>query len=101
MCDKLIVGVSTDELLFEYKKKKPIIPFKERLEIVRNIKYVDVAIPQFNRDKKDTWKKLKFDIMFVGSDWFDTAKWKDLDKFFNKKKCKNCLFSLYVGYILN
>ena len=35
MCDKLIVGVSTDELLFEYKKKKPIIPFKERLEIVK------------------------------------------------------------------
>jgi len=97
MCDKLIVGVSTDDLLFEYKKKKPVITFQERLEIVRNIKYVDVAIPQFNRDKKDAWKKLKFDTMFVGSDWFDTDKWKDLDKYFNKKKVKVVYFPYTLG----
>ena len=57
LCDKLIVGVSTDELLFKYKNKKPIIPFTERLEIVRNMKYVDAAIPQYDLDKKSTWKK--------------------------------------------
>jgi len=39
LCDKLVVGVSTDELV-SYKNKKAVIPFEERLEIVRNIKYV-------------------------------------------------------------
>ena len=41
---KLIVGVSTDELVYKYKKKKPVIPFSERIEVVRSIKYVDAVI---------------------------------------------------------
>ncbi|NVO04366.1 MAG: adenylyltransferase/cytidyltransferase family protein, partial [Bacteroidetes bacterium] len=44
LCDKLIVGVSTDELTFSIKNKIPIIPFENRIEIVRSIKFVDVAI---------------------------------------------------------
>ena len=44
LCDKLIVGVTTDELV-SYKGKKAVIPFEERLEIVRNIQYVDAVIP--------------------------------------------------------
>ncbi|WP_301193690.1 adenylyltransferase/cytidyltransferase family protein, partial [Helicobacter japonicus] len=45
LCDKLIVGVTTDELV-SYKNKRAVIPFSERIEIVRNIKYVDAAIAQ-------------------------------------------------------
>ncbi len=48
LCDKLIVGVTVDELV-QYKNKKSVIPFSERIEIVRSIKYVDAAIPQENR----------------------------------------------------
>ena len=68
LCDKLIVGVSTDTLV-GYKGKRPIIPFEDRIEIVRNIKWVDAAIPQESLDKFAAWEKLKFDIMFVGDDW--------------------------------
>ena len=68
-CDYLIVGVSTDELVREYKNKTPIIPFEERSEIVRSIDCVDKVIPQVNRDKYEAWKELKFDVMFVGDDW--------------------------------
>lgn len=79
MCDKLIVGVTTDELLLNYKFKKSIIPFHERIEILRNIKCIDVVIPQENVDKIMAWKKLKFDIMFVGDDWFNTNKWREFE----------------------
>jgi glycerol-3-phosphate cytidylyltransferase len=77
MCDKLIVGVSTDELVKE-KGKKALVPFSERIEIVRAIKYVDVAIPQTTVDKNKEWEKLKFDILFVGDDWFGKWKFKNL-----------------------
>lgn len=40
MCDKLIVGVTTDELV-SYKNKRAVIPFSERMEIVRSIRFVD------------------------------------------------------------
>jgi len=83
MCDKLIVGVTTDELV-SYKNKKAVIPFEERLEIVRSIKYVDAAIPQENMNKFEAWQKLKFDIMFVGDDWFNTSKWQEFEKQFRE-----------------
>ena len=83
MCDKLIVGVTTDELV-SYKNKKAVIPHNERMEIVRAIKYVDAVIPQENMDKFEMWKKLKFDVMFVGDDWYATDKWKEIEKQFNE-----------------
>lgn len=83
LCDKLIVGVTVDELV-KYKGKESVIPFQERLEIVRSIKYVDAAIPQYDMDKMASWEKLKFDIMFVGDDWHNTDKWNKLDKNFEE-----------------
>ena len=68
-CDRLIVGVSTDELVEEYKRKKPVITFEERAEIVSALKCVDEVVPQKHRDKVAAYHEIKFDIMFVGSDW--------------------------------
>jgi glycerol-3-phosphate cytidylyltransferase len=79
MCDRLIVGVSTDELVRESKNKRPVIPFSERLEIVRNMNSVDVAVPQYTKDKLDAWNRYKFDLMFVGDDWYKSENWKVLD----------------------
>jgi len=79
MCDKLVVAVSTDELV-SYKHKRAVIPFMERLEIVRSIKYVDAVVPQYNMDKFSAWEKLKFDVMFVGDDWHKTPKWDKIEE---------------------
>lgn len=84
MCDKLIVGVTTDELILKYKKKRAIIPFHERCEIVQNIKCVDAVISQTTMNKFEAWKRLKFDIMFVGDDWYNTEKWQNIEKKFNE-----------------
>lgn len=78
LCDKLIVGVTIDELV-SYKNKKSVIPFTERIEIVRNIKYVDAAIPQESIDKYEMWEKLHFDVLFVGDDWFNTPNWNKME----------------------
>jgi len=72
-CDYLIVGVSTDELVKEYKNKNPVIPFEERKQIVEAIKYVDEVVPQENRDKLEAFLNLKFDVMFVGDDWKESS----------------------------
>lgn len=68
-CDYLIVGVSTDEVVQQYKHKTPIISFMERMAIVGAIRYVDEVVPQTSMDKMEAWKKLHFDVMFHGSDW--------------------------------
>ena len=78
LCDRLIVGVTIDELV-SYKGAKAVVPFDERLEIVQNIKCVDLAVPQNHLDKYTMWEKLKFDIMFIGDDWFDTERFKKFE----------------------
>lgn len=83
MCDKLIVGVTVDDLVL-YKGKKPMIPFEDRIEIVRACKYVDAAVPQYNMDKLETCKKLGASILFVGDDWYGTEKWDKYEKEFQQ-----------------
>ncbi|MGI6382033.1 MAG: adenylyltransferase/cytidyltransferase family protein [Tissierellaceae bacterium] len=80
-CDYLIVGITTDELV-SYKNTKAIIPHDERMEIVKSIKYVDKVVPQESMDKMQAWKKYKFDVMFVGSDWKGTDKWNRFERQF-------------------
>ena len=80
MCDRLIVGVTTDELMIKYKKKEAVIPFEERIEIVQSIKYVDSTVPQESMNKLDVWKRIKFNIMFVGDDWYESEKWINIEK---------------------
>lgn len=75
LCDYLVVGVSTDELVQHDKNKTPIIPFEDRVRIVQAIKYVDEVIPQFNKNKLEAWRSVGFDAMFVGSDWQGTPQW--------------------------
>ena len=96
LCDKLIVGVTSDELV-SYKKKKAVIRHQERMEIVRNIKHVDVVVPQNDMDKYKMWERLKFDIMFVGDDWFESDKWKELDEKFKKVGVKIVYFPYSKG----
>ena len=79
ICEKLVVGVSTDELA-QYKNKIPVIPFLERIEVVRACRYVDAVIPQTSLDKFEIWEKIKFDIMFVGDDWHKSKNWMELEK---------------------
>ncbi len=81
-CDYLIVGVSTDELV-GYKNKTAIIPFQERMEIIKSIKYVDEVVAQESMDKMAAWNNLHFNVIFVGSDWKDTKKWNDFETQFN------------------
>ncbi len=91
MCDKLIVGVTVDELV-SYKGKNAIIPFEERIEIVRSCKYVDAAVPQYDMDKLTMCKKLGASIMFVGDDWYHTDKWNQYEKEFAEEGIKIIYF---------
>jgi glycerol-3-phosphate cytidylyltransferase len=74
-CDYLIVGVTTDEEVLRIKNIRPVIPFKQRIEIVKSIKYCDKAVVEINSDKIIAWKKYKFNIIFKGSDWKGTSTW--------------------------
>lgn len=82
-CEHLIVGVSTDEVVEQYKHKKPVIPFEERLAIVQAIRYVDEVVSQTSMDKFEAWKVLRFDVLFHGSDWKNSAMYNEIEQKLN------------------
>ena len=96
MCDKLIVGVTVDELV-AYKGKHAMIPFEDRIEIVRSIKYVDAAVPQYDMDKLTACKKLGATFLFVGDDWYATEKWLEYEKQFAAEGIKIVYFPYTKG----
>lgn len=96
LCDKLIVGVTTDDLV-TYKGKKAMIPFEDRLEIVRSIKFVDAVVPQSDMDKLTMCKKLGASVLFVGDDWYGTEKWQTYEKEFATAGIKIIYFPYTKG----
>ena len=92
-CDFLIVAISTDELVRNYKNKTPVIEFAQRAAIVEAIKYVDKVVPQESRNKMEAFDTYKFDAIFVGDDWKGTPLWVKLDKDFKEKGVEVVYFS--------
>ena len=83
-CETLIVGVSTDQVVLDYKKHLPVIPFEQRVEIVSAIKYVDKVVPQVSMDKMQAFKQLGFNVLFHGSDWKNSDMYNKIVEEFSK-----------------
>jgi glycerol-3-phosphate cytidylyltransferase len=75
-CDRLIVGVITDELAESYKYK-PIIPFTQRREIISALECVDGTVECTTRNFYEQWHKIKFDVALSGEDWMNDPLYKE------------------------
>ncbi|MBQ7617171.1 adenylyltransferase/cytidyltransferase family protein [bacterium] len=87
-CDYLVVGINSDRLVEEYKNKKPVISENDRATIVANIKCVDKVIIVDTLDKLETHNIIKFDAIFIGSDWKGNERWQDTEKQLKKVDAK-------------
>lgn len=75
LCDYLIVGVNSDQLVERYKNKTPVICQEDRRTIVENIKAVDQAVIADTLDKTEMLQALGFNAVFIGDDWKGNARW--------------------------
>ena len=96
LCDKLIVGVTVDELV-KYKGKAAVIPYENRALIVENIRYTDLVVPQREINKFKAWEKLKFDVLFVGDDWYNSPTWNEYEEKLSEKGVE----IIYIPYTAN
>ena len=65
--DKLIVGVLTDVAIME-KKPRPAMSFDERFDLVRSMRWVDVAVAQNTYSPLENVMALKPDILAEATD---------------------------------
>jgi cytidyltransferase-like protein len=66
-CDQLIVGVLSDAYIESYKRK-PIIPFEQRLELISSLAMVNLAIPgqPTNTLTPEFYQQYNINYQFVG-----------------------------------
>ncbi len=81
-CDFLIAGVVADEVLMQHKGVTPVIPLSERIDIVRNVRFVDMAHAAMTNDKLEIWRELHFNVLVKGDDWQGTDKGRKLERDF-------------------
>lgn len=91
-CDRLLVGVVTDEVLESVKGKAPVLPLAERMEMVSALDIVDEVVTDFSSDKTSAWRRNRFDILFKGDDWRGTAKGDRLESQMSEVGVRVCYF---------
>ena len=94
-CDYLVVGIHKDA---SHKGKDTFISFEERAEIVRSIKHVDKVIPSEKEDC-DVYLKgiVKYDFLFVGSDYKGTERFNRYEQIFANTGVKIIYFPYTQG----
>ena len=75
LCEELIVGVNTDQLVNEYKHKQPVVNERERAAIVGELRCVDRVVLCSTLSKTEAWQRHHFDAVFIGSDWKGNERW--------------------------
>ena len=91
ICDYLIVGVNSDALVKSYKNKDTIYSEEDRLEIIKNSRYVDDAYITHNRDKVEAYERNHYDVLIMGDDWKGTD-------FYNKVEKELSAYGIDVVY---
>lgn len=79
LCDILIVGVNSDQLVSEYKHKHPVVNENNRAAIIGELRCVDRVVLCDTLDKTEVWQRLHFDAIFIGSDWKGNERWKQTE----------------------
>lgn len=76
-CDYLVAGVISDERVYELKKRNPVIPCNERMQVVAGCRYVDevIELPLGGASIRDAYERVHFDCMFSGDDHANDPGW--------------------------
>lgn len=68
--DRLVVGVSTDELSISKKQRAPIYPLHERMQLLEALRMVDaVFVEESLERKRDYILEHKAEVFVIGDDW--------------------------------
>ena len=68
---RVVVALNIDEFIFKYKKKKPILSFQQRKDVLDSCRYVDEVVENSGgEDSKITIEMVQsVDVIAIGSDW--------------------------------
>ncbi len=68
---QVVVALNTDEFIYEYKKRKPVLTFDQRKDVLESCRFVNQVVPNVGgSDSKKTIEMVQLvDVIAIGSDW--------------------------------
>jgi len=88
LCDRLVVGVPSDEVVLQDKDQPPIVSLHDRIRLLEAIRYVDVVLPYYKLEFLTHLELLKPDILFVGETWGSDTRHVDAEKWATLNHCR-------------
>lgn len=88
LCDRLIVGVLTDQCVHDLKGHTTVFTYDERAEVVQSVRYVDLVVPCEVPEHSILLEKLKFNVMFIGDDWYGKPLYRDMELKFKEQSVR-------------
>lgn len=83
--DVVAVGVASDSVVNSYKPNVPIIPLKERIEMLESLRCVDIVRPYYELEYVSACKELDVDVFVIGEDWGSKAHNIDVELYLKEK----------------
>jgi len=82
-CRKLVVGLVSDELGVK-QKRKPVLTYTHRKQLLENCKYVDGVVEFNGTSKQEDYNKLKFEILFIADEYYKKEEYSSFEIDFPK-----------------
>ena len=93
--DYLIVALNSNELIKDYKNRDAVMPWHQKMEIIKSVRYVDMVIPAYEFSPLALLKQYNVDVYMVAPEWEHTKE-KEI-AFMKKKGGKVCFTKRYKG----
>jgi cytidyltransferase-like protein len=83
--DTFVVGIASDEVVNSYKPNVPVIPLKQRMQMLKALKCVDDVRAYHTLEYVTACKELDVDIFVIGEDWGDKPHNKAVEAYLKSK----------------
>jgi len=97
VCDILVVGCPSDEVVIEDKGKPPIIPHDQRVRMLEALKCVDTVLLYRRLDFIREMEAVDADVLIVGSTWGKDERHQRAEAFIEQKDGKVIQFQYTDG----
>lgn len=99
--DYVVVSLNTDDFIYRYKGKYPIMNYEERRDVLLGCRYVDEVIPNTDgEDSKPAILSVKPKFVIIGSDWAKKDYYKQMN-FTQEWLDHNNVMLVYIPYTEN
>lgn len=88
LCDRLIVGLTTDDLA-TVQKREPWFSFSHRKSVVSSLRFVHAVVEHRGQSKMEAHAQMKFNSLFIGDDYRGDDEYLEFEK---KRPCVKVYF---------